>query len=62
MSNEPGSRECRNLINAKENLIEIMQALTSIKNTDHLQNQLRDIYNELEEMHELRRKVEKINP
>tara|TARA_Y100001968_G_scaffold202387_1_gene185859 strand:- start:418 stop:606 length:189 start_codon:yes stop_codon:yes gene_type:complete len=61
MSNEPGSRECRNLINAKENLIEAMQALSSIKNTDHIQNQLKEIYKELEELHELRRLAEKKN-
>ena len=58
MSNEAGSRECRNLIDAKENLIKIMQSLSSINNTQHIQNQLREIYNELEGMHELRRKVE----
>jgi len=61
MSNEAGSRECRHLIDAKENLIEIMQSLSSIQKTDHIQNQLREIYNELEEMHELRRKVEKVS-
>ena len=61
MSNEPGSRECRHLIDSKENLIEIMEALSSIENTDHIQKQLKDIYNELEEMHDLRRKVERVN-
>ena len=58
MSNEAGSRECRNLIDAKENLIKIMQSLSSINNTENIQTQLREIYNELEDMHELRRKVE----
>tara|TARA_Y100001968_G_scaffold311346_1_gene333294 strand:+ start:1084 stop:1272 length:189 start_codon:yes stop_codon:yes gene_type:complete len=58
MSNEAGSRECRNLIEAKENLIKIMQSLSSINNTENIQSQLREIYNELEGMHELRRKVE----
>ena len=58
MAYEAGSRECRTLIEAKENLIKIMQSLRSIKDLDHIQVQLRDIYNELEEMHEDRRKLE----
>ena len=58
MSYEAGSRECKNLIEAKENLIKIMQSLSTIKNAEHIQTQLKSIYNELEAMHEIRRKVE----
>ncbi|WP_320664053.1 hypothetical protein [Prochlorococcus sp. MIT 1223] len=59
MSYEAGSRECRSLIEAKENLIKGMQSLSAIKNTEHIQTQLKALYNELEEMHETRRKIEK---
>ena len=52
---EPGSRECRNLIEAKENLISAMNSLNSIKGIDHIQTKLKEMYNELEEMHEQRR-------
>ena len=62
MSNEPGSRECRNLINAKESLIQTMQSLIDLENTEHIYAQLKKIYNELEERHELRRKLEKESP
>tara|TARA_B100000214_G_scaffold351878_1_gene306652 strand:- start:359 stop:538 length:180 start_codon:yes stop_codon:yes gene_type:complete len=52
MSYEAGSPECRNLIEAKENLIKIMNSLSNINSLDHIQTQLKEIYNELEEIHE----------
>ncbi len=52
MSYEAGSPECRNLIEAKENLIKIMNSLSNINSLDHIQTQLKDIYSELEEMHD----------
>ena len=55
MSYEAGSTECRGLIEAKESLIKAMNSLASIKNLDHIQEKLRDIYNELEQLHESRR-------
>tara|TARA_B100000965_G_scaffold210487_1_gene175883 strand:- start:222 stop:413 length:192 start_codon:yes stop_codon:yes gene_type:complete len=55
MSYEAGSTECRGLIEAKESLIKAMNSLGAIKNLDHIQNKLRDIYNELEQVHESRR-------
>ena len=55
MSYEAGSTECRGLIEAKESLIKAMNSLGAIKNLDHIQNRLRDIYNELEKLHESRR-------
>ena len=58
MSSEAGSSECRGLIEAKESLIKAMNSLGAIKNIDHIQKSLREIYNELEQMHESRRKVE----
>ena len=55
MSNEAGSAECRGLIEAKESLIQAMNSLGSLKNINHIQKSLREIYNELEQLHEYRR-------
>ena len=55
MSYEAGSTECRGLIEAKESLIKAMNSLSTIKNQDHIQKKLREIYNELEQLHETSR-------
>ena len=55
MSYEAGSTECRGLIEAKECLIKAMNSLGAIKNLDHIQETLLDVYNELEQLHESRR-------
>lgn len=55
MSYEAGSRQCRGLIEAKESLIKAMNSLSAIKNLDHIQQTLREIYTELEQVHESRR-------
>ena len=61
MSSEAGSTECRGLIEAKENLLKAMNSLGSIENLDHIQKLLRDVYNELEQLHESRRIKESNN-
>ena len=61
MSYEAGSSECRGLIEAKESLIKAMNSLGAIENLDHIQKTLRDIYNELEQLHESRRIKESNN-
>tara|TARA_Y100001978_G_scaffold167925_1_gene156191 strand:- start:80 stop:283 length:204 start_codon:yes stop_codon:yes gene_type:complete len=58
MSYEAGSKECRNLIDAKESLLSAMESLSEIRDTDNLQVQIRDIYNMLEKMHDNRRNIE----
>ena len=58
MPYEAGSKECRHLIEAKESLLSAMGALSNINSTDLLQNQIREIYNELELMHDNRKKIE----
>ncbi|KGG15521.1 MULTISPECIES: hypothetical protein [unclassified Prochlorococcus] len=58
MSYESGSLECRRLVEIKENLIKTMQALDSLSSTEHITDRLKTIYNEIEEMHEERRKLE----
>ena len=58
MSYEAGSKECRHLIDAKENLLSAMESLGNINSTDQLQTQIKDIYNKLEIMHDNRKKIE----
>ena len=61
MSSEAGSTQCRGLIEAKESLINAMNSLGAIENSDHIKTTLRDIYNELEQLHESRRIKESNN-
>ena len=61
MSSEAGSTQCRGLIEAKESLIQAMNSLGAIENSDHIQKTLRDVYNELEQLHESRRRKESSN-
>ena len=61
MSSEAGSTQCRALIEAKESLIKAMNSLRGIENLDHIQETLRDVYNELEQLHESRRVKESNN-
>ena len=58
MSYESGSLECRRLIETKENLIKIMQTMESFENTKHINLKLKEIYKEIEEMHQRRIKLE----
>jgi len=58
MSYEAGSKECRHLIDAKESLLLAMESLSNINSTDILQIQIKEIYNELEVLHDKRRKIE----
>tara|TARA_B100000945_G_scaffold27002_1_gene18802 strand:- start:1042 stop:1233 length:192 start_codon:yes stop_codon:yes gene_type:complete len=61
MSSEAGSTQCRGLIEAKESLLKAMNSLGAIENSDHIQKILRDVYNELEQLHESRRIKESSN-
>ena len=61
MSSEAGSTQCRGLIEAKESLIKAMNSLGAIEKTEQIQQKLRDIYNELEILHESRRRKESNN-
>ncbi len=61
MSSEAGSTQCRGLIEAKESLIKAMNSLGAIEKTEKIQQKLRDIYNELEILHESRRRKESNN-
>ena len=56
MSYEAGSKECRHLIDAKENLLSAMESLSNINSTDLLQLQIKEMFNKLELMHDNRKK------
>ncbi len=58
MSYEPGSPECRSLIDAKDNIVNAMKSLGGVDKAQHLKSKLLEIYNELENMHDLRREEE----
>ena len=58
MSYEAGSKECRHLIEAKESLLSAMESLSNIHSTDALQIQIKEIYKNLEIMHDKRKKIE----
>ena len=58
MSYEAGSKECRNLIDAKESLLSAMESLSEIRDAENLQLQIKDIFNTLEKMHDYRRDLE----
>ena len=58
MSYEAGSKECRNLIDAKESLLSALDSLSEIRDTENLQLQIKEIYNTLEKMHDNRRDLE----
>ena len=61
MSSEAGSTQCRGLIEAKESLINALNSLGAIENSAHIQKTLREVYNELEQIHESRRIKESNN-
>ena len=61
MSYESGSLECRRLVESKESLIKIIQALDSLEDLEHIVKNLRSIYKEIDDMHEERKKLEKSN-
>ena len=58
MSYEAGSKECRNLIDAKESLLSAMESLCEIRDTENLQQQIKDMFKTLEKMHDSRRDLE----
>ena len=55
MSYEPGSPQCKSLIDAKENVLRAMSTLNKIESATEIRTQLLNIYNKLESLHEIRR-------
>ena len=58
MSYEAGSKECRHLIEAKDSLLSTLDALSNIQWTELIQNQIKEIFNKFEQMHDNRKKIE----
>ena len=58
MSYEPGSPQCLGLIAAKDSLLSAMHSLSKISNIEHIRQQLKEIYKELDEIHEGRKVIE----
>ncbi len=59
MPYEPGSTQCRGLISAKESLIFAMSSLKNIENIEHIHVKLKEIYKELDQIHEGRKVLER---
>jgi hypothetical protein len=55
MSYEPGTNECRLLIDSKAQIELALANLAKLENTDHIRLQLLAVYNQLEGLHDLRR-------
>jgi hypothetical protein len=55
MSYEPGTSECRLLIDSKDQIEAVLANLAKLENTDHIRQQLLAVYNQLEGLHDLRR-------
>ena len=58
MPYEPGSTQCLGLIAAKENLLNAMSSLNNIENIGHIHLKLKEIYKELDAIHEGRKIIE----
>jgi len=52
---EPGSLDCRMVIDAKRSVEQALGILAGMPHTDHIQRQLRAVYSQLEGMHDLKR-------
>jgi len=58
MPYEPGSPQCRVLIDCKSQIESMLLALERIENSDHIRDQLRSVHHQLEGLHGLYRKSE----
>lgn len=56
MAYEPGSPECRVLIDCKGQIESMLLALGRIDNSQHIRDQLVSVHNQLEGLHALHRK------
>jgi len=56
MPYEPGSPECRVLIDCKAQIESMLLALSRIDNSRHIRDQLVSVHNQLEGLHELHRR------
>lgn len=56
MPYEPGSTECRVLIECKAQIETMLLSLAKIDNSRHIRDQLVSVHNQLEGLHELHRR------
>jgi hypothetical protein len=57
MPYEPGSPQCRVLIDCKNQIESMLLTLERIDNSQHIRDQLVSVHNQLEGLHALHRKV-----
>jgi hypothetical protein len=57
MPYEPGTSECRVLIDSKTQIEALLLNLARLENTEHIRQQLVAVHNQLEGLHELRRNL-----
>lgn len=55
MAYEPGTMDCRVLIQSKEQIERMLIALTKVDGTSLVLQQLRQVHSQLETLHDLRR-------
>ena len=58
MPYEPGSTQCLGLIAAKDSILSAMNSLSRIEKVDHIKEQLKTIYSDLDRLHEARKVIE----
>ena len=61
MASEAGTKECYALLKAKANIEEAIQVIVKLKHAEHIKQQLLAVHNQLEGMHELKRRVVQSN-
>ena len=55
MGNEAGTIDCYVFIESKEQIAKILFKLNKIENTEHICDQLKSIYSQIDGMHELKK-------
>ena len=55
MGNEAGTLDCYMFIESKEQIAKILFNLNKIDNTEHICDQLKSIYSQIDGMHELKK-------
>ena len=55
MGTEPGTIDCYIFIDSKEKIAKILFNLSKIDNTEHICDQLKSIYKQIDGMHELKK-------
>ncbi len=61
MASEAGTQECYALLKAKVNIEEAIKLIAKLKPAEHIKQQLLAFHNQLEGMHELKRRVVQSN-